>query len=486
MTRDDAKRIYCAGEELVVATLCTLDERLTKLREQLAKNSRNSSKPPSSDGLKKPNPKSSDELKKKRKRGKGPKRKPGGQKGHEGHGLDPVANPKHIEVLEVHRCEHCERPLDDQDAIDYEARQVFDIPPIEIEVTEHRAEIKECPDCHCFTKAPFPDGVRAPAQYGARIKSIAVYNKVYQLLPYKRCAEFFQDILGVPLSQGTLVNFIKECSRRVEPTIEKIRQALIGAPVAGFDETGCYVQGKRLWLHVACTPQFTYYEIHDKRGCDAMNDIAILPNFTGRAIHDCLQSYFSYDCTHGLCGAHILRELIFLVEVKCQRWADEMIDCLLDMKDAVDQAKEQGRANCDEKIPELQSPYDTILSQGFDENPFPDQHAPADKGKPKKRGRPKKTDAQNLLIRLRDRKKQVLPFLHDFDVPFDNNQSERDLRMIKAQQKISGTFRSARGGIDFCRIRSYISTIRKQSMNTISTIRNVFTDKPTIPSLRGT
>ena len=485
MTRDEAKSIYRAGEAVVVATLCGMDEKLTKLREQLAKNSRNSSKPPSSDGLKRPNPKSSDALKKERKRAKGAKRKPGGQKGHEGHGLKPVANPKRIEVLEVHRCEHCERSLDDQAAIDYEARQVFDIPPIKLEVTEHRAEIKECPDCHTFTKAAFPDGVRAPAQYGTRIKSIAVYNKVYQLLPYKRCAEFFGDILGVPLSQGTLVNFIKECSRRVEPTIEKIRQALIGTPVAGFDETGCCVEGKRIWLHVACTPEFTYYEIHGKRGRDAMNDIGILPNFTGRAIHDCLQSYFSYDCLHGLCGAHLLRELIFLVEVMHQRWADKMIDCLLDMKDAVDQAKEKGRTNCAEKARKLQRRYGKILSEGFDENPFPDQDAHADNGKPK-RGRPKKTDAQNLLIRLRDRKEQALAFLYDFDVPFDNNQSERDLRMLKAQQKISGTFRSARGGIDFCRIRSYISTIRKQSMNTMEAIHKVFTDKPTIPSLGGT
>lgn len=245
--------------------------------------------------------------------------------------------------------------------------------------------------------------------------------------------------------------------------------------VGGFDESGCRVEGKRIWIHVVSTPDFTYYELHDKRGREAMDEIGILPAFKGRAIHDFFQSYYQYGCYHGLCNAHLLRELIFLYEVQDQKWADQMIDCLLDMKDAVEEAKEKKATNCGKQGVTLKARYDEIVRAGFDANPLPDEK------KPRKRGRPKRTKAQNLLIRLRDYKKDILAFVDDFDVPFDNNLSERDLRMIKTQQKISGTFRSSGGGNDFCRIRGYISTIRKQAMNVIHSICRVFTGDPFVP-----
>ncbi len=482
MDYEQWKAIYDAGQEIVIQKFCELTtenialrERLEQLEEQQAKNSRNSSKPPSSDGLKKPNRPSSDKCQRERKRGGKNKREPGAQKGHKGSTLNPVKNPEHTEIHPTQTCQECGQSLQDQTAIDYESRQVFDIPPIKIEVTEHRAEIKECPHCDAINKAEFPEDVNAPTQYGPCVKSIATYLKVYQLLPYKRSAEFFQDIFSLSLSEGTLVNIIQDCSKRLQPITEQIRQALMNESVGNFDESGCRVEGKRIWIHVASTPELTYYELHDKRGREAMDEIGILPAFEGRAVHDFWKSYYQYNCDHGLCNAHLLRELIFLYEMQDHKWADQMIDCLLDMKDAVEEAKEKEALNCENQSAKLKVRYDVIVQEGFDANPFSDEK------KQPKRGRPKQTDAQNLLIRFRDYKKDILAFVDDFDVPFDNNLSERDLRMIKTQQKISGTFRSSAGGNDFCRIRSYISSIRKQAINVIHSIRSIFTGNPIIP-----
>lgn len=485
MNREEALAIYHAGPEAVVKALCEMDKRIVELQvrvktleEQLARNSRNSSKPPSSDGLRKPIPQSSDNRRKKR---TGAKRKPGAQQGHKGHGLQPVDDPAHIIVHAVHECEQCGHRSNTEPALDYEARQVFDIPAVQIEVTEHRAQIKECPDCGALSKAAFPQDVASPTQYGPRVKATAIYMKVYQLLPYGRICEFFGDLFALELSGGTLVNIIKDCAKRVKPAVEQIRQNLITTPVGCFDETGCSVKGKRIWLHVACSEALTYYAIHDKRGREAMDEIGILPNFKGRAIHDFWKSYLAYDCSHGFCGAHLLRELIFVYEVQNHRWADNMIDCLLDIKEAVEQAKEKGRTDCGDQTPKLRARYDRIVKRGFAENPLSEVPSVDRNGK-RKRGRPKRTEAQNLLLRFRDHPKQILAFLYDFDVPFDNNLAERDLRMMKTQQKISGTFRSPDGGKHFCRIRSYLSTVRKQSMNVIGVIHDVFAGNLFIPA----
>lgn len=482
MDYEQGKALYTAGREAVIQKLCELSaenkalrERLQHLEEQQAKNSRNSSKPPSSDGLKKPNQPSSEKCQRERKQRKGGKRNPGAQQGHKGNALNPVNNPTHIEIHPVQACHECGRSLHAQTAFDYESRQVFDIPPIETEVTEHRAEIKECPHCDAINQAEFPEEVKAPTQYGPRVKALATYMKVYQLLPYKRSAEFFRDIFSFSLSEGTLVNIIRECSQRLQPVTEQIRQALQEEAVGGFDESGCRVEGKRIWIHVVSTPELTYYELHDKRGRKAMDEIGILPAFQGRAIHDFWKPYYQYSCDHGLCNAHLLRELIFLYEEQNQCWAGKMIDCFLDLKDAVEKAKEKKATSCGKQAQPLKTQYDQIIQEGLNANPLPD------KKEQRKRGRPKKTKAQNLLIRLRDYKNDILAFVDDFNVPFDNNLSERDLRMIKTQQKISGTFRSSTGGNDFCRIRSYISTIRKQAMSVIHSMHTIFTGQPYVP-----
>jgi len=444
-----------------------LQKEVQRFKDQLAKNSRNSSKPPSSDGFNKPAPKSL------RPRGK---RKPGGQKGHPGSTLTMVDNPDHTTLYPVDRCQRCGRCLTDEAPSDVEKRQVFDIPPIEVEVTEHQAEIKPCSHCGHLNRATFPEQVKAPAQYGPRLKAIAVYLRQYQLLPYNRTRELLRDLFSTDLSEGTLTNITETCSDFLQEPVDEIRRQLEQAPVVHFDETGSSVEGKRHWLHAASTANLTYYKIHPKRGAHAMDHISILPNFKGRAIHDFWKPYFKYDCNHGLCNAHHLRELIFLTEQHDQRWAKDMIDCLLDIKKAVDEAKGSSDTVFKKQIQKFEQRYQNILDQGYHENPLPKRESTK-----KKRGRRKKSKARNLLERLDEHRKQVLAFMYDFNVPFDNNLVERDLRMAKVQQKISGTFRSPGGATAFCCIRSYISTARKNALNAIEAIGNAFAGTPSVP-----
>jgi len=474
MMPEEALAIYHTGPELVVTLLCELSKRVSelenevqRLKDQRAKNSRNSSKPPSSDGFKKPSPKSL------RPRGR---RKPGGQKGHPGSTLTMVANPDHTILYPIERCERCGRPLTEEAPSAVEKRQVFDIPPIQMEVTEHQAEIKPCPQCGYLNKAAFPEQVKAPVQYGPRLKAIAVYLRHYQLLPYHRTCELVRDLFSTELSEGTLTEITETCSASLQQPLDEIRKRLAQSPVVHFDETGSSVEGTRHWLHAASTTQLTYYKIHPKRGTQAMDQIGILPHFTGRAIHDFWKPYLTYECDHGLCNAHHLRELTFLYEQHHQGWAKEMIECLLDIKKAVDETRCSSDTLFKEQIQEFEQRYQTILDEGYQENPLPER----DPGT-KRRGRRKKSKARNLLERLDTHRTQVLAFMYEFSVPFDNNLAERDLRMAKVQQKISGTFRSQDGATSFCRIRSYISTARKNALNALEALRNAFSGKPYIP-----
>ncbi|MEA1927089.1 MAG: IS66 family transposase [Candidatus Auribacterota bacterium] len=476
MTPEEALAIYHAGPETVVkvllafsAELVSLRERVKALEDQIAKNSRNSSKPPSSDGFNKPAPRSL------RKRGE---RKPGGQPGHPGQTLKQVEKPDHIIIHPVKQCQHCGRSIADEPASDCKKRQVFDIPPLpKIEVTEHQAEIKECPHCNHINKAEFPEDVKAPVQYGSRLKAMAVYLMDYQLLPYQRTREFFNDIFSQEISEGTLVNISNACFDLLDKPVEQIRQQLITSPVVNFDETSTSLNGKRHWLHVAATKLLTFYQIHKKRGTEAMDAIGILPYFEGRAIHDFMKSYLTYDCRHGFCNAHLLRELIFLHEQQQQYWAGKMHDCLVEINKAVDRAPPDAICLSDTQAQEFEELYSKFIDEGYVGNPMPEKKLTTRK----KRGRPKKPKAINLLNRFRDYEREILAFMYDFRVPFDNNLAERDLRMMKTQQKISGTFRSTNGADAFCRIRSYISTIRKNSENVIESIYNAFNGRPFIP-----
>jgi len=488
MTRPEAEAICDAGKETVVRVLLTMDtrihsmeqqvqglitrinlsdKRVRHLEEQLAKNSRNSSKPPSSDGFKKPSPKSL------RRKGQ---RKSGGQPGHTGHTLKMVEKPNYTEVHHVDLCKSCRRSLTDQEPDSVEKRQVHDLPPRRLIVTEHQAEIKKC-SCGHLNKAAFPEGVNAPTQYGDGVKAAAVYVKNYQYLPYERACELLDDLLGCPLSEGTLANIISQCDDLAEKPVAQIKEIIEQTSVAHFDETGSRVESKLWWLHSASTANATYYDIHRKRGSEAIDAIGILPDFTGRAIHDFWKPYFGYSCLHGLCNAHHLRELIFVHEQHQQDWANHMIDCLLEIKAAVDQAKHTTDHLDEKQIQDFEAHYQQILDEGYARNPL----APLPPNTKKKRGRRKKSKPRNLLERLDEHRREALAFMYDFNVPFDNNLAERDIRMMKVQQKISGMFRTEDGAKAFCRIRSYISTARKNAVGAMDALTRLFSGNPFVP-----
>jgi len=448
-----------------------LSKRIKKLEGQLAKNSRNSSKPPSSDGLKKPKPKPKSLRKK-------TGRKPGGQKGHQGKTLCMVEKPDYTIPHMVNQCLRCERSLKEQAPERLERRQVFDIPPPKLEVTEHIAEVKTC-HCGHLNRAAFPKEVTAPVQYGPRVKSTAVYLKDYQLLPFQRLTEIMSDLFGCnTFSEGTLVNITNHCSQQLESVDEFICTQVTSAAVAGFDETGMRAVGSLHWLHTVSTEWLTWYFAHKKRGSEAMDAAGVLPEFNGRAVHDFWESYLKYDCEHAFCNAHLLRELIFLWEEQKQAWAKEMIDHLLKIKATVENARlEDAEALPEKQREQFQNHYFLIVADGYQQNPPP---KPPPGKKP--RGRPKQTKARNLLNRFQNHADSILAFMNDFQVPFDNNMSERDLRMMKLRQKISGTFRSLDALKAFCRIRSYVSTARKNGLNVLDALRRVFDGNPFMPT----
>ena len=485
LSREQIATLYKAGPEAVVSLVQYLQDtngflqnniqilqqnleqvhqRLRAVEEQLKKNSRNSHKPPSSDGLKK--------IPKVRKpSGK----KPGGKKGHKGTTLRMADNPDITEVHKVERCRHCGQSLKEKETLGYDrrqVRQVFDLPPIKVEVTEHQAEIKECGRCGTRTTAEFPEEVGHKVQYGPGLKANAAYIKGYGLLSYERAAELFEDLFGVPLSAGTLVNIDREIGQRLGEVNERIKEQILDSPIVHFDETGMRIEGKLHWLHVAGTQEATYYMPHVKRGSQAIDAIGILPSFEGIAVHDG-SSYFNYGCDHALCNAHHLRELTFVHEQDGQRWAKQMIEFLLEVKEKKE--KSTGRRFSAKRIQEIERRYREIVAMGMAANP-----PPVEEGK-KKRGRKKKSKAANLLARLHRHEKAVLAFMYDFSVPFHNNAGERDIRMMKVQQKISGTFRSFEGALSFCRIRSYISTVKKQGLNVMSALQDIFSGKQLLP-----
>jgi transposase len=429
------------------------------------KNSRNSSKPPSSDGFKKPVPKSLRE--------KSP-RPTGGQPGHVGHTRPMAQKPDHIVIHRVENCGHCGGSLASHPPDGIDQRQVYDLPPIHLIVTEHQAEKKLCA-CGHSTKADFPPGVTSTVQYGAGVKATAAYLKNYQFLPYERTCELMRDCFGTPLSEGTLANLIGECHAALAAPVQSIKEQIAGARVVHFDESGSRVEKTLWWLHSASTTTATYYDIHPKRGSEALDAIGILPAFLGRAIHDFWTPYFGYPCEHGLCNAHHLRELTFVQEQHQQVWAGAMIGLLLEIKAAVNQARPSADRLGAELVHSFEVRYQTLLDKGYAENPL--APAPVEK----KRGRRKKTKPRNLLERLDHHRRETLAFMHDFTVPFDNNQAERDIRMMKVQQKISGTFRSEDGAKAFCRIRSYISTARKNALSAMDALTLAFSSSPFVP-----
>lgn len=450
-------------DELIVQLfdqIAKLTARLKELEGQLAKNSRNSSKPPSSDGYDKPKPKS--------RRGKSGKSS-GGQKGHKGNTLKQVEHPDQTVEHVLAQCIGCGHDLSTRLVEALERRQVFDIPPISVQVCEHRAQIKTCPCCSLRNKAVFPVSVTQPVQYGVELQAVAAYLSQYQMVPFKRLQELFNDVFQIPLSQGTLDSILNRGHENLMRFEQQTKQVVLSSELAHFDESGMRVNKQLHWLHVASTQTVTCYAIHPKRGAPAMTDMGILDEFSGYAVHDHWASYSAFDCFHVLCNAHHLRELTHAHEQHGQQWAAKLIDCLLDAKKEVDGARASGKqALSTARIAYHEKRYSRILRQGRDELPV--IAAP----KLKKRGRVKQHKTKNLHDRLVFHKHETLAFVYDLDVPFDNNLAERDVRMAKVKQKISGCFRSEHGAHRFCRFRGYLSTARKQGRYILDSLRDAF------------
>lgn len=452
-------RSYIRHLETVIQQLQT---QVHDLEARLAKNSSNSSKPPGSDGLRR-QPKSQRD-----KSGK----KPGGQQGHAGKGLQQIENPHVIVTYAPTSCGGCGSSLNGVNGSCAERRQVFDIPQPTVEVTEHRVEQKKCPCCGEVNRASFPENVRGPVQYGERVQALAVYFAHQHFIPVDRVCQIFEDIFGIALSPGTCSNIDEQIFQKLESFERGLKAHLLAAYVLHFDETGMRCEKKLHWVHVASSQMATLYSIHAKRGQEAMDEAGILPVFKGIAVHDHWFPYFTYEqLVHGLCNAHHLRELTFVHEEEKENWAKLMKDLLILAKQEVEKHQEQ-RALPRATVLLIEQAYAQITASGLE---YHAQLPPLPKGK---RGRQKQRDGKNLLDRLNEKRDCVLRFMYDFSVPFTNNQGEQDIRMVKLKQKIAGSFRTSRGGQIFCRIRGYISTARKQGWNVWDALANAIRGSP--------
>lgn len=442
------------------ALIEVLTRRVAELEALLRKDSRTSSKPPSSDGPVKPAPKSRRESS-----GRGP----GKQPGTPGFTLRQVEVPDKVVVHRPGRCSRCDRSLRGAPVVSTEARQVFDLPVVRLEVVEHRLQHRRC-GCGTVTMARAPQQVGAPAQYGPRVRAVGAYLVGYQHLPYERACETLADLLGAKVSVGTLTSVVAATERRLGGFLDVVRQQIATAPVAHFDETGLRVAGQGTWVHSASTDRLSLFTVHASRGHDAITAAGVLPDFTGIAVHDGYTPYRRYGTAHALCNAHHLRELAGILDVDPdQSWAQQMIRLLCEINDTTRYARATGADALDDRLlAAYRHRYEQIITVGKAANPTP-------------AGARSRSPAARLLARLGGFAADVLRFAYDLRVPFDNSQAERDIRMVKLRQKISGGLRTMTGAQIFCAIRSYLSTARKHGLGALNALTQLHNGQAWLP-----
>lgn len=431
------------------------------LQGRLNKNSSNSSKPPASDGLKKTNS---------TRRPSG--NKPGGQVGHPGSTLEKTATPDTIIKHPLpEQCDVCFAKLDATSAQLLKAGQVFDIPLPKFQVTEHQAYALQC-QCGKRHESALPQGICEVAQYGPNVRALAVHLLHGQMLPYGRTSELLRDLYGVRASSASLVLWSQQAAALVEDQVDAIGQQVRSEAVVHADESGLRVNANLQWLHTAVTTAYTWYGVHATRGMQALEEHGILKGYFGTLVHDCWAPYWKLDCEHALCGAHLLRELLFVQQSTKQTWSQGLMDTLQAANIACHVARQNDQATLTpEQIEAFTNRYQALVQEGQGQNL-------ATAKTPGQRGRAKQSTTYNLLLRLHEREAQVLRFMHDLRVPFTNNLAERAIRMPKVKQKISGCFRTLAGAQNFCLIRSYLDTARKQGVGMLAALQSAFRGLP--------
>lgn len=479
--KDDLIRLLWPLQQQVqdlMAQMAVMQERIKQLEGRLAKNSRNSSKPPSSDGLNKPNKPAPASL---RPSGLNPN---GGQKGHNG---TTLRQSTHINETIEHRsdtrCRTCQCEMTDHEVI--ETRQVFELPQLHIRTIAHRQWRSTC-TCGASHVGVWPQGINALAQYGPSVKAMAVHLNQHHLVPLARTAALMQDLYGVSLSQASIQSFAQEAAQSLRPTVAAIGQAVQQADIVHADETGIRVNGCLHWLHCAVTNTLTWLAPHAKRGTQAFEALGLLQGIQGVLVHDGLASYKGLECTHSLCNAHHIRELVYIHEQENEKiwdsWAQEMIDLLLQALREVDLAAGPLDAS---RQAWFEAQWSALLERGEAFNQPNQRTGTAQDKDLGQRGRIKQSKAVNLLRRLREQRQEVWRFMTDVAVPFTNNLAEQALRMAKVKQKISGCFRTEHGAQTFFTIRSYLATMTKQKTNLFECLLSTFKHQPIQPCFAG-
>ena len=444
------------------AEIASLNQTIKELKEQLNKNSKNSSKPPSSDGLKKPAVNKNKSLR------ESSGKKQGAQEGHDGVHLSVISDPDHIENHMHSDCTGCPHRAEClSKACIKETRHEIDT-VVTVDVTAHNAiEVRECPLHGGVKTGSFPENIKATVQYGKNLQAMVVAFNTVGAVSINRTHEILSSVFNIPLATGTIKNMVTRCAESLKDTYERIRLKMTILGLVHCDETGSRVDGKTCWVHVASDQDYTYLTISQKRGQIGMDAADVLPHVRGIIVHDCWGSYWKYqDVTHAICCAHLLRELNGVIENHPeQTWAVRFKKLLLDMKKVRDKAllSEEDEVSYYHRH-KFYKEYDAIIKTAYEENPLPETPA-------KKRGRKKKSKVLNLICRLDNYKESVCLFLKNLCVPFDNNQAERDLRMVKVKTKVSGCFRSEEGAQEYLTIMSYIGSARKHGINAFTAIR---------------